>query len=372
MRNIFLSTSAVVALTIGAASAFAQTPSPGSSQTAPGQVKPPATSSEAPGRSESAPGQNRPSASSDAPGRSEAAPGRSQSSTTSAGSSSEQRDQPQRPATAGAPTNSQGSAQAPNSQTRSQKDSSQSATGTQNNETTGSKSTSEAPSGNRQQSTSGSAQPQGTQSGSGPAAQQNSTTQKNSSTQQSTSTGASTNAVTNLDTEKRTEVTRAFDSTSVNTVSNVSFNVSVGTTITEEVRLAPLPSDVVRLVPQYRGYNYVVVRDEIVIVEPKTRKIVEVIHKTGGSRKSASISLSSEQRKKFKTTVETTGSTRASTSSRIEIRQGMTLPEEVEILDVPQTIISEVPELRTYRYVTVGGEIALVEPGSRRVIEVIE
>ncbi|WP_052003015.1 DUF1236 domain-containing protein [Microvirga sp. BSC39] len=166
-------------------------------------------------------------------------------------------------------------------------------------------------------------------------------------------------------------MTQAFSSTNVNTVSNVTFNVSVGTTITDEVRLAPLPADVVRIVPQYRNYQYVVVRDEIVIVEPRTKKIVEVIHKSGGSRKSASVSLSSEQRKKFRTSVETTGSTRQ-TTSKVEIREGVTLPQDVEILEVPQTVISEVPELRTYRYVVIGDEVALVEPETRRVIEVIE
>jgi len=157
----------------------------------------------------------------------------------------------------------------------------------------------------------------------------------------------------------------------VNTVSNVNCNVSPGTTITEEVRLAPLPDEVVRIVPRYRNYQYVVVRDEIVIVEPRTKKIVEVIRKSGGSRKSASVSLSSEQRKKFRTSIETTGSTRQ-TKSKVEIREGITLPQDVDIMDVPQTIVTEVPELRTYRYVVVGDEIALVEPETRRVIEVIE
>ena len=131
-------------------------------------------------------------------------------------------------------------------------------------------------------------------------------------------------------------------------------------------RLAPLPADVIRIVPQYRNYQYVVVRNEIVIVEPRTKKIVEVI------RKSASVSLSSEQRKKFRTTIETTGSTHPSTSTKVEIREGVTLPEDIEVMEVPQTIISEVPELRTYRYVVVGDEVALVEPETRRVIEVIE
>ncbi|MGO4387833.1 DUF1236 domain-containing protein [Microvirga sp. 2YAF29] len=364
MRNILLSSGAVLALTLASAPAFAQTQSPGASETAPGQIKPPAISPDVPGKSESAPGQNRSTMSSDAPGRSEAAPGRSQSSTISSGSSSQQSGQPERPNAADSNSSSQISTQASEGQKRLQQDQSKSANDQRANPTKGSNSASQSSGDNRQEPTSSSAQRQNAQP------EPSATVQQNSAFQQSGSTGSSTNAVANLNTEKRSEVTEAFSSTNVNTVTNVSFNVSVGTTITEDIRLAPLPTEVVRIVPQYRGYQYIVVREEIVIIEPKTKKIVEVIHKTGGSRKSASISLSSEQRRKFKTTVETTGSTRASTS-RIEIREGVVLPQEVEILDVPQTIISDVPELRTYRYVVIGDEIALVEPSTRRVIEVI-
>ena len=104
----------------------------------------------------------------------------------------------------------------------------------------------------------------------------------------------------------------------------------------------------------------------------KTRKIVEVIHKTGGpSRKSASIHLTTEQRRKFVSVVETTGSTRGSLE-RIELREGMTLPDEIELLEVPDTVVSEVPEIREYRYVVVNHEIGLVEPDTRRVVEVFE
>jgi hypothetical protein len=39
---------------------------------------------------------------------------------------------------------------------------------------------------------------------------------------------------------------------------------------------------------------------------------------------------------------------------------------------VPDTIIAEAPELRTDRYVIIDGEVALIEPSTRRVIEVIE
>ncbi|QRM27636.1 DUF1236 domain-containing protein [Microvirga sp. VF16] len=102
------------------------------------------------------------------------------------------------------------------------------------------------------------------------------------------------------------------------------------------------------------------------------KKIVEVIHKSGEARKSASTSLSSEQRERFKTSMETTGSKRQASSTKIEIREGVTPPEDVEIMVVPQTIITEAPELRSYRYVVIGDEVVLVEPETRCVIEVIE
>jgi hypothetical protein len=176
-------------------------------------------------------------------------------------------------------------------------------------------------------------------------------------------------SVARLDSEKRSDVIRAFSSSQANVVSDVNFKVSVGTTLSEHVHLEPVPEEIVRIVPQFRGYDYVIVRDEIVIVHPRTRKIVEVIHKRGGSSgKSASIQLTKEQRHRFKTSVETTGSTRA--PDRIELRQGVTLPEDIILEDVPETIITEVPAIREYRYVVIGNEIGLVEPRTRRVIEV--
>src|ERR1700687_5423194 len=39
--------------------------------------------------------------------------------------------------------------------------------------------------------------------------------------------------------------------------------------------------------PQYRGYNFFVVRDDIVIVDPSTYKIVDVLPRTGRSTAAA-------------------------------------------------------------------------------------
>ncbi|HLH48732.1 MAG TPA: DUF1236 domain-containing protein, partial [Roseiarcus sp.] len=68
------------------------------------------------------------------------------------------------------------------------------------------------------------------------------------------------------------------------TKSSVNFNVNVGVAVPESVRLEPIPTDIIAEYPEFRGYDVVMVEDEIVIVDPHTREVVEVI---GGSTRSA-------------------------------------------------------------------------------------
>jgi hypothetical protein len=46
----------------------------------------------------------------------------------------------------------------------------------------------------------------------------------------------------------------------VQPLNNVNFSSSVGTAVPRDVRLQPLPSGVVEVVPKYRGYSFFVVR----------------------------------------------------------------------------------------------------------------
>lgn len=49
---------------------------------------------------------------------------------------------------------------------------------------------------------------------------------------------------------------------------------------------------------------------------------------------------------------------------------GATLPADVELVPLPDDLYTEKPTIRNYRYIVVGNEIVLVEPQTRRVIEV--
>ncbi|WP_018045130.1 DUF1236 domain-containing protein [Methylobacterium sp. 88A] len=55
------------------------------------------------------------------------------------------------------------------------------------------------------------------------------------------------------------------------------FALTVGTAIARNYTLYDLPPDIVRIVPEYEDYRYVLVDDDIVIVDPDTYEIVDVI-----------------------------------------------------------------------------------------------
>ena len=43
------------------------------------------------------------------------------------------------------------------------------------------------------------------------------------------------------------------------------------------------PPDIVSIEPRYRGYEFAVVEDQVYIVEPRTKKVVDVIREPGSS-----------------------------------------------------------------------------------------
>jgi hypothetical protein len=58
---------------------------------------------------------------------------------------------------------------------------------------------------------------------------------------------------------------------------NVNFHVAVGVNVPRSVHVEVLPRDVVEIVPEYEGYDYIIVGDNILIIDPDTMDIVAVI-----------------------------------------------------------------------------------------------
>ena len=206
-------------------------------------------------------------------------------------------------------------------------------------------------------------------------------------TTQQSSSNVSVSA--NLNDNQRTRISESITRLNAKPVTNVNFSLSVGTVVPRDVHFQPLPADIVEIVPQYRGYNFVVVRDDIVIVEPATYKIVDVLPRAGRSAAQAPASqptaaaapsrkssFSDNDREVIRkharsSRTEERGTTGSATSTT-RVRVGDRLPDSVEIRSFPDEVYRASPSLREYRYIERDNRTYVVEPRERTIIEEID
>jgi Protein of unknown function (DUF1236) len=90
--------------------------------------------------------------------------------------------------------------------------------------------------------------------------------------------GSQTNVTVNVTTEQKTRVRSVFSTRrSSAVVANINITPRVGIAVPRTVTLAAIPDDVIVIVPEYRRYRYFIVGDQVVIVDPDTFLIVDVI-----------------------------------------------------------------------------------------------
>jgi len=80
-----------------------------------------------------------------------------------------------------------------------------------------------------------------------------------------------------LSTEQRTRITTVIRDQHVAPVNNINFSIAVGTRVPRDVSFHPLPVEVVTVYPEWRGYEFFLVRDQIIVVDPRTLEIVAVL-----------------------------------------------------------------------------------------------
>ena len=82
-----------------------------------------------------------------------------------------------------------------------------------------------------------------------------------------------------LSTEQRTKITTVFKQQKVERIepSKLTVSISVGTRIPATVKYHPLPQEVIVIYPEWRGYDYILVGDQIVIIDPRSHEIVAVL-----------------------------------------------------------------------------------------------
>lgn len=89
--------------------------------------------------------------------------------------------------------------------------------------------------------------------------------------------GAAPGGGVNLTTEQRTTIRKEVLTDRAPRVSNVNFDVHVGTVVPRTVHVVEVPETLIRIHPQWRGHRYFVYNDEIIIIDAHTMKIVAVL-----------------------------------------------------------------------------------------------
>ena len=94
---------------------------------------------------------------------------------------------------------------------------------------------------------------------------------------QSQTTTGQAGAGAKLSTEQRTKITSVIREQRVQPATNVNFSIAVGTRVPRTVSFHPLPREIVTIYPEWRGYEFFLVNNQIVVVNPRTLEIVDVI-----------------------------------------------------------------------------------------------
>jgi Protein of unknown function (DUF1236) len=82
----------------------------------------------------------------------------------------------------------------------------------------------------------------------------------------------------NIALENRTRMHDVFiKERSAPRVAHVGFNLSVGMPVPRSVHIVAVPREIIEIEPQWRGYEYFIVGDEVVIVNPSSMEIVAII-----------------------------------------------------------------------------------------------
>jgi len=178
-----------------------------------------------------------------------------------------------------------------------------------------------------------------------------------------------------LSEQQRTTVRERFSRSGIerNRVTNVNFDIRIGASLPRNVTLHLLPPDVVEIVPAYRSYRYVYVRDEIVIVDPDSYAVIAVISSDGRSRAGGldrrSLVLAPADRTFVRQHIDIGA---AITLGIGGISIGMSVPQGLELQPLPSVVVERVPDLRGYSYFVHNDDIVIVDPDSDEVIFVLE
>ena len=179
-----------------------------------------------------------------------------------------------------------------------------------------------------------------------------------------------------LSEQQRTNVHQTLiKESNLNRATNVNVSISVGTRIPRSVRLAALPASIVSIVPAYRSYQYVLVNDQICIVDPHTYEIVEIVAGPGqtahvdGRGGHGALVLTAEEKAIVLRSVDRD---RSSTLGLGTLTEGSSVPRGANVQAFPDTVVQQVPKLKGYKFFAAEDRVAILDRQGDKVQLVVE
>ncbi|MGE0852725.1 MAG: DUF1236 domain-containing protein [Hyphomicrobiaceae bacterium] len=156
-------------------------------------------------------------------------------------------------------------------------------------------------------------------------------------------------------------------------MTNASFAHRVGHRIPRSVRLFAIPAGIISFFPYYRDYRYVVVEDEICIIDPRTYEIVDVIdqdyYRGGAKQEVADLSLTERQIAIVRDSIPRDF---PQTGLRLRLALGAEVPRDVEFYEFPALLLDRIPKLRDYRFLVTEDQLVIVDSRDRSIALVID
>jgi hypothetical protein len=101
---------------------------------------------------------------------------------------------------------------------------------------------------------------------------------------------------------------------------------------------------------------------------PAVAQTSTTVTTTTGPAATGSITIAPEKRTVIKQRF--TGAPVTTVKERVTV--GATVPADVELMPVPETVVTELPTVKSYRYFRYNDDVVLVDPSSRRVVQIID
>jgi hypothetical protein len=177
---------------------------------------------------------------------------------------------------------------------------------------------------------------------------------------------------TPLSPDQRTKLRESIVSGNVHRVDHVDFSLSVGVRVPGTARIYDVPERIVDIVPQYRGFKYIAVNDELAIIDPGTREVVALLPTHGSAhersgRSVGSATLSPDQKTKLHGLI----TVRRIDDVDFALSVGTRVPDTVTFYDVPEPIVDILPQYRGFEYIVVKDELVIIDPDTLEIVAVL-